>query len=90
MSPEFGFWIAPNWSQIGKTTTTPQFIDLTSSSNFFHIALFLLSSFVAGPCKFHHWYLIYANFLLLGIDQKSGNWNYPRLGFAKYLETGSS
>ena len=28
----------------------------------------------------------YDNFPLQQIDQKSGNWKYPRLSFAQYLE----
>ena len=48
MSPEFSFRIAPNWPQIGKMTMTSQFTDMTSSSNFFEVVLFLLSSSVTG------------------------------------------
>ena len=37
---------------------------MTSSSNFFDIVLFLLSSLVAGPscwCQYHHWFWVYDN-----------------------------
>ena len=47
--PESGFWIAPNWPQIGKMTMTSQLANMTSSSNFFDVVLFLLSSLVIGP-----------------------------------------
>ena len=49
MHPESDFQIAPNWPEIGKMTMTPQFSDMTSSSNSFDVALFLLSSLVTGP-----------------------------------------
>ena len=39
------FRIDPNWSQIGKIAMTSQISDMTSSS-FFHIFLFVLSSLV--------------------------------------------
>ena len=48
MHPEFGFWIAPNWPQIGKMTTS-QFPNMTLLLNFFDSVLFLLSSLVTGP-----------------------------------------
>ena len=40
--------IAPNWAYIGKMTKTPQFANMSSSSNFFDVALFLLSSLDTG------------------------------------------
>ena len=43
---EFGLWI--NWPKVGKMTMTLQFSDMTSSSNFFDVVLFLLSSLVTG------------------------------------------
>ena len=49
MRPESGFHIAPNWPQIGKLTMMSQFGDMTSSPNFFDVAVFLLSSWVTGP-----------------------------------------
>ena len=49
MRPESGFRIAPNWSEIGQMTMTSQFSDMTSSSIFFEVVLFLLSSLVTGP-----------------------------------------
>ena len=41
MRPESGFWIAPNWSEIGKMTMTPQFVNVTSPLNLFDVVLFL-------------------------------------------------
>ena len=81
MRPESGFWIPPNWSKIGKLVITSEFADMTSSSNFFEFNLFFLSSLVT---------IIYDNFPLYGIDQKSGNPKYPRLSFSQYLWTGVS
>ena len=45
MRPESGFQIAPNWLQMGKRAIS----DMTSSSNFFKVVLFLLSSLVTCP-----------------------------------------
>ena len=44
-----GFRIASDCPEIGKITMTSQFADMTSSSSFFDVVLFLLSSLVAGP-----------------------------------------
>ena len=49
MHPESGFRIAPNRPEIGKRAITSQFVDKVSSSKFFDIVLFLLSSLVTGP-----------------------------------------
>ena len=49
MPPKSGFQIAPNWPEIGKTTITLQFVDMTWSSIFFDVDLFFLSSLVTGP-----------------------------------------
>ena len=38
-----------------KKTMTSQFADMTSSSNFFDIAMFHLSSLVTGPSQYHEW-----------------------------------
>ena len=40
MPPEYGFWIAPNWPQIGNITVTLQFTDMTSSSYFLKLLCF--------------------------------------------------
>ena len=48
LCPESGFRTAPNWSEIRKMTMTSQFPDMTSTSNFFDVVLFLLSSLVTG------------------------------------------
>ena len=49
LCPESGLRTAPNWPKIRKMTMTSQFSDMTSSSNFFDVVLFLLSSLVTGP-----------------------------------------
>ena len=49
LSPESGFWTAPNWPKIRKMTMTSQFPDMTSSLKIFDVVLFLLSSLVTGP-----------------------------------------
>ena len=49
LCPESGLRIAPNWPKIQKMTMTSQFSDMTSTSNFFDVVLFLLSSLVTGP-----------------------------------------
>ena len=49
MRPESRFRIAPNWPYIRKMAMTPQFADMTSSSNFFDAVLSLLPSLVTGP-----------------------------------------
>ena len=49
MRPESGFRIAPNWPEIGKMTMTSQFTDMTQSSHFSDVAVFLLSTLVTGP-----------------------------------------
>ena len=48
LCPESGLRTAPNWPKIRKMTMTSQFSDMTSSSNFFDVVLFLLSSLVTG------------------------------------------
>ena len=71
-------------------TMTLKFADMMSSSIFLNIFLFLLLSLVAGPCQYHHWFRSYANLLLQGADQKSGNRKYSRLNFAQYRGAGAS
>ena len=46
---ESSFWMAPTRQQIGKKTMLSKFADMTSSSNFFDIAAFLLSSLDTIP-----------------------------------------
>ena len=46
--PESAFKIAPNWLYIARMTDV-QFADMTSSSSFFDVAVFLLSGLVTGP-----------------------------------------
>ena len=43
---ESGLRTAPNWQKVAMTS---QFSDMTSTSNFFDVVLFLLSSLVTGP-----------------------------------------
>ena len=49
MHPESCFQIAPNWQKIWKMTMTSQFANMASSSHFFDVVLFFLSSLVTGP-----------------------------------------
>ena len=49
LCPESGLRTAPNWPKIRKMTMTSQFSDMTSTSNFFDVALFLLPSLVTDP-----------------------------------------
>ena len=49
MHLESSFWIAPKCWKIEKMALMSQFSDMTSSSNFFDVVLFLLSSLVTGP-----------------------------------------
>ena len=46
MRPESDSQVAQNWPQIGKKAMTSQFSDITPSSKFHDIFLFLLSSFM--------------------------------------------
>ena len=48
LCPESGLRTAPNWSKIRKMTMAPQISDMTSSSIFFDVVLFFLSSLVTG------------------------------------------
>ena len=48
LCPEFGLRSAPNWPKIRKMTMTSQFSDMTSTSKFFDVVLFVLSSLVTG------------------------------------------
>ena len=49
LCPEFGLRPAPNWPKIRKMTMRSKCSDMTSTSTFFDVALFLLSSLVTGP-----------------------------------------
>ena len=49
LCPESGLRTAPNWPKIRKMTMMSQFSDMKSTSNFFDVVLFLLSSLVTGP-----------------------------------------
>ena len=46
---ESGLWTAPYWPKITKMTLASQFSDMTSTSIFFQIFLFLLSNLVTDP-----------------------------------------
>ena len=48
MYPESSLQIVPNWPYIEKTAVTSQFAQMTSSSIFFDVILFLLSCLVNG------------------------------------------
>ena len=65
MHLESSFWIAPKCSKIEKMALMSQFSDMTSSSNFFDVVLFLLSSLVTGP-----------NFMLIS-SQVLELWQFP-------------
>ena len=52
MRLESGFRIVPNWPKIRKITMISQFANMTSSSTFLDVILFLLSSLVYWS-KFH-------------------------------------
>ena len=49
LCPESGLRTSPNWSKIWKMTIPSEFCNMTSTSNFFDVALFLLSSLVTVP-----------------------------------------
>ena len=49
LCPESGLRTAPNWPKIREITMPLQHSDVTSSSNFFEVVLFLLSRLVTGP-----------------------------------------
>ena len=49
LCPESSFWTAPNWPKIRKVTMMSQFSEMTSTSIFFEVVVFLLSSLVTGP-----------------------------------------
>ena len=49
LCPKSSLQTAANWQKIWKMTMTSQFSDMMSSSNFFDVVLFLLSSLVTGP-----------------------------------------
>ena len=48
LCPESSLQTAANWPEIRKMTMTSQFSDMTSTSNFFDVALFLLKSLVTS------------------------------------------
>ena len=49
MDPKSGFRVAPNWSYIKKMIIALQFASIKSSSNFFEVAVFLLSGVLIFP-----------------------------------------
>ena len=49
LCPKSSLRTAPNWPKIQKITMASQFLDMTSSSEFFNVVLFLLSILVTGP-----------------------------------------
>ena len=50
---------------------------------------FFLTVLAHVSSQYHQQFWSYENFPLLGINQKSGYWKYPRLSFAQYLESGA-
>ena len=73
LCPESGLQTAPNWPKIRKMTMTSQFSDMTSSSIFFDVVLFLLSSLVTGPSFMSILSLVwnYDNFFYKGLTRNS-------------------
>ena len=73
-------------------TMKSQFSYMTSSSNFFDVVLFLLSSVVPGPSFMSISSLVQElwQFLFIRDWRKIRNWKYPRPSFVQYLETGTS
>ena len=71
---------------------TAQFFDMTSSTIFFEVVLYLLSTLVTYRSFMSISSLVQelGQFLFKGIDQKSRNWKYSCLSFAQYMETGLS
>ena len=49
MHPQLGFPMAPDWPYIEKMIMTSQFANITSSSNFVDVVLFVLPSLVTDP-----------------------------------------
>ena len=49
LCPKSSLRTAPNWPKIQKITMASQLLDMTSSSEFFNVVLFLLSILVTGP-----------------------------------------
>ena len=49
MDPKSGFRVAPNWLYIKKMIIALQFANIKSSSNFFEVAVFLLSGVLIFP-----------------------------------------
>ena len=75
--------------QIGvKMAMTSQFSEMTPSSDFFDVVLFLFSSSVHVNIITGSGVMII--FFLWKIDPKSGNQKYLILSFAQYLETAAS
>ena len=89
LCPESGLRTTPNWPKIRKMTMTSQLSDMKSTSDFFDVVLFLLSSLFTGPS-------LMSTSLVLELWQFSfiRDWleirKYPHLSFAQYLETGAS
>ena len=71
---------------------TSQFAGMTSLSVFLALICFSCQAkmLVQVSRQYHHRFWGYDNFLLKGIDQKSGKRKYPRLIFVYYLGSGTS
>ena len=62
MHQDSEFRIPPKWTLGGKMIMMPEFVDMTSSLNFFNVVMFYLSSFVS---KFH--FIIVTGFRVMTI-----------------------
>ena len=60
-------------------TMTLQFVDMTSSSDFLDVVLFLWSSLVTDPilCQNHHWFWSFDNFFCKGLTRNAEIRNTP-------------
>ena len=75
MHPDSEFRIAPKWTQGGKMIMMPEFVNMTSSTNFFNVVVFYLSSFVS---KFH--FIIITGFGVMTIFVYKGLSRNPEYG----------
>ena len=70
---ESGLRTAPNWPKIKKMTTTSQFLDMTLTSNFFDVVLFLFSILGTGPS------FMSISSMVLELLQFSFIWDWPEI-----------
>ena len=72
MHPDSDFRIPPKWTLSGKMKMMPEFVDMTSSTNFFTAVVFSFSGFAA---KFH--FIISTGFGVMTIFVYKGLTRYP-------------